>query len=66
MERKSKASTRAKDKYNSANYDQVKIWVKKGERERLDAIAEKAGLSRNAYILESIEEKIDRDKQKEQ
>lgn len=29
MEQQGKASTRAKDKYNAANYDQVKLWVKK-------------------------------------
>ncbi|MEK5415184.1 transcriptional regulator [Paenibacillus sp. FSL L8-0708] len=58
MEIKGKASTRAKNKYNAANYDQVKIWVKKGEREKIDIEAEKFGMSRNAFILEAIEEKI--------
>lgn len=58
MEQKGKASTRAKDKYNAANYDQVKIWVKKGDRERIDAVAKQFDMSRNAFIMEAIEEKI--------
>ncbi|MFD1176849.1 transcriptional regulator [Paenibacillus puldeungensis] len=64
MEKQGKASTRAKDKYNSANYDQIKLWGKKGDRERIDKIAESLGTSRNAFILEAIEEKIERDKNK--
>lgn len=56
-----KASTRAKDKYNAANYDQVKLWVKKGDRERIDAAAKAMDMSRNAFILEAIEEKIKRE-----
>jgi hypothetical protein len=60
MEKKGKASTRAKDKYNAANYDQVKLWCKKGYRERIDEAA-KNYESRNAFILEAIEEKIKRD-----
>ncbi|MEK4520037.1 transcriptional regulator [Paenibacillus sp. FSL H8-0122] len=63
MEQKGKASTRAKDKYNAANYDQVKLWVKKGDRERIDAAAKAVEMSRNAFILEAIEEKMKRDKE---
>ncbi|MEK3963567.1 transcriptional regulator [Paenibacillus sp. FSL L8-0493] len=61
MEQQGKASTRAKDKYNAANYDQVKLWVKKGDRERIDAVAKQLDKSRNAFILEAIEEKIARE-----
>ncbi|OPA80789.1 transcriptional regulator [Paenibacillus selenitireducens] len=61
MEKQGKASTRAKDKYNAANYDQIKIWSKKGDRGRIDEAAKKADKSRNAFILEAIEEKIERD-----
>lgn len=60
MEKQGKASTRAKNKYNSANYDQIKLWGRKGDRERIDRIAESIGMSRNAFILEAIEEKIKR------
>ncbi|KHL94583.1 ribbon-helix-helix protein, CopG family [Paenibacillus sp. LMG 31459] len=61
MEQQGKASTRAKDKYNAANYDQVKLWVKKGDKERIDAAAKAADMSRNAFILEAVEEKINRE-----
>jgi uncharacterized protein (DUF1778 family) len=61
MEQQGKASTRAKDKYNAANYDQVKLWVKKGDRERIDAAAKAVDMSRNAFILEAIEEKMKRE-----
>ncbi|BFH10715.1 transcriptional regulator [Paenibacillus melissococcoides] len=61
MEKKGKAATRAKDKYNSANYDQIKLWGRKGDRERIDVAAAKSGKSRNAFIMEAIEEKIERE-----
>lgn len=61
MEKQGKASTRAKDKYNAANYDQIKIWGRKGDRDRIDEVAKKNNMSRNAFILEAIEEKIQRD-----
>lgn len=64
MESQGKASTRAKDKYNSANYDQIKLWGKKGDRERIDEAAKKQGMSRNAFILAAIDEKIERDEKK--
>lgn len=66
MEKQGKASTRAKDKYNAANYDQVKFWVKKGDRQRIDKEADLAGMSRNAFILAAVEEKIERENKKEQ
>ncbi|MFU1796952.1 transcriptional regulator [Paenibacillus azoreducens] len=64
MEKQGKASTRAKDKYNAANYDQIKIWGKKGDRDRIDEAAKKNNMSRNAFIMEAIEEKIKREAEK--
>lgn len=64
MEKQGKASTRAKDKYNAANYDQIKLWGKKGDRDRIDEAAQKAGMTRNAFIMKAIEEKIEREKEK--
>lgn len=60
MEKKGNSATRAKNKYNTANYDQVKFWVPKGQRDRIDEAAERAGMSRNAFIIEAIEEKMKR------
>lgn len=61
MENKGTAATRAKDKYNAANYEQIPFRGKKGDRERIDAAAKAVGMSRNAFILEAIEEKIKRE-----
>ncbi|MDK8182138.1 transcriptional regulator [Paenibacillus sp. UMB4589-SE434] len=61
MDKQGNSATRAKNKYNTANYDQIKLWGNKGDRERFDAAAKKNGSnSRNAFILEAIEEKIKR------
>lgn len=55
-----KSSTRAKDKYNAENYDSVLIRLKKGGAAEVDAAAKKVGMSRNAFILEAVEEKLSR------
>ncbi|WP_231506221.1 transcriptional regulator [Paenibacillus sp. UNC451MF] len=65
-EKKRNASTKAKEKYNAANYDQVKLMVKKGDRERIDREAALHGMSRNAFILAAIEEKIERAKKEQE
>ncbi|BFH12352.1 hypothetical protein J6TS7_16030 [Paenibacillus dendritiformis] len=57
----SNAATRAKNKYNAANYDKFGVLVPKGERARIDAAASKSGKSRNAFVVEAINEKIVRD-----
>lgn len=54
------SSTRAKNKYNAANYDRINVSVKKGEVPVIDQAASNAKLSRNAFILEAIAEKIER------
>lgn len=56
-----KASTRAKNKYNAANYDRIALQVKKGKREELKAHAEKQGESLNAFINRAINETMERD-----
>jgi hypothetical protein len=63
LEKKSNAATRAKQKYNTANYDRLYPYVKKGRKEIYEAAAEKNGLSLNEYIVEAIEEKISREQQ---
>lgn len=56
-----KASTRAKNKYNAANYDRIALQVKKGKRDELKAHAEKQGESLNAFINRAINETMERD-----
>lgn len=53
-----KPTTIVKDRYNRKAYDQVNIRVKKGDKEKITAAAEKAGMSLNSYIVAAIEEKI--------
>lgn len=42
--------TRQKAKYNAENYDQVKIWVRKGGRDVISYMAAAAGQSTADYI----------------
>ena len=43
------------NKYNKEKYDRITIMVPKGEKERLQAYAQKFNLSLNAYINKIIE-----------
>lgn len=52
------ASNKAVQKYSSKTYDQIKIVVKKGEREKIKAHAESKGLSLNKYINNLIYDDI--------
>ncbi len=54
----SEAKKKANMKYNAKAYDQIKILVKKGEREHYKQIAENDGKSLNAMILAALEEYI--------
>ena len=50
----SEARKKANQKYNEKAYDQVKIMVKKGERDIIKAYAESIGKSLNGYINDLI------------
>ena len=45
VERKGKASTRAKNKYNAANYDSLRIVIPKGRKQTVRAHADGKGVS---------------------
>lgn len=47
---KGKASTRAKNKYNAANYDNLRVVVPKGRKTAIDAYAKAQGESVNGLI----------------
>lgn len=49
---------RATAKYMKANLDDIKIRVKKGERERYKSVAEKLGLSVNQLFIKAVEQYI--------
>ncbi len=55
------ARAKAIKKYLS-NIGEYKLRVSKEDKERYMAIAKEAGMSLNAYIIQAIEEKIERDK----
>ncbi len=50
-----KASTVTKNKWNAKNYDQLRINVKKGQRDVIRKHAESKGMSLNGYINALIE-----------
>ncbi len=62
----SKANQRAVAKYTKANYDEIKVRVSKGEREKIKAHAESTGESLNAFINRAINETIARDEREEE
>ena len=53
---KSKSSTRAKNKYNAENYDNLRIVVPKGRKSEILAVAEAAGDSLNGYVNKAIDD----------
>lgn len=50
MENRGKSSTRAKNKYNAANYDALRIVVPKGRKADIDAHAKSRGESINGLV----------------
>lgn len=56
----SEAQKKATAKYMKANYEDIKIRVKKGERDKYKTIAESKGLSLNQYVIGLIEADIQR------
>lgn len=55
------ARTKANRKYNEKAYDRIGVTVPKGHREKIKAVAEKEGMSLNAFINSAIQEKIEKD-----
>ena len=54
----SQAQNKATQKYSQKAYDQIKVVVKKGNRERYKNHAESKGKSLNALIVDLLEEDI--------
>ena len=53
-EARGKAATRAKNKYNAANYDSLRIVVPKGQKATVEAAAKEAGESINQYTQNAL------------
>lgn len=58
----SKAQQKAVSKYMKKNYDEIKVRVKKGERDIIRAHAESKAESVNAFVKRAIKETMERDK----
>ena len=56
----SEARLRANKKYNSINYDEIKVRVPKGRREIIKAYAEENGESLNSFIIKLINEAMEK------
>jgi predicted HicB family RNase H-like nuclease len=55
-----KAQQKAVAKYMQANYDEIKVRVPKGEKERIKLYAESTGESVNGFICAAIRERMQR------
>ena len=49
-----KTSTESKTKYNAKSYDEIKVRVRKGDKEQLKAFAAAQGLSLNECITRAV------------
>ena len=57
----SKAQQKAVYKYVAANYDEIKLRVPKGDRDRIKAHADTSGESVNGFIVRAIKSQMQRD-----
>lgn len=51
-----KSQNKATQKYQRENLEQVRFWVRKGEKERYKQIAEKANMSLAEFLRQAIDE----------
>lgn len=57
-QKRGKAATRAKNKYNSNNYDSLRIVVPKGQKQAVEAFAREQGESVNGMVNTLIRAKM--------
>jgi predicted DNA binding CopG/RHH family protein len=55
-----KAATKAKDKYNAKAYEDIRLRVKNGEKDKIKAHAEKHGMSLQGYINNLIKQDMEK------
>jgi len=58
---KTKTSSAVKDRYNAKAYDEIKVRVPKGTKDKIKAYADSKGESVNGFINRAIEETITHD-----
>ena len=61
-ENQGKPSTRAKNKYNAANYERIALVVPKGKKAKIKAYADSKGESINGFVNRAINETMNNDK----
>ena len=59
-----KTSSAVKDRYNAKAYEEIKVRVFKGQKDKIKAHADSMGESVNSFIGRAIENQIERDTQK--
>lgn len=57
-----KTSNQSKDKYNAKAYDDIRLRVPKGQKERIQAYAEQNGESLNGFLNRLIEQELNKNK----
>ena len=57
-----KTSSAVKDRYNAKTYDDIRLRVPKGQKERIQAFAEANGESLNGFLNRLIAEAMGEDK----
>lgn len=55
-----KAATKAKNKYNLANYDRISLSIPKGKKDEYKAAADARGMSLNEFIAHCVEQEIEK------
>ena len=58
---KTKTATQSKNEYAKRNYEDLRILVKKGQKERIRLHADQKGESLNGFVNRAIDETIVRD-----
>ena len=51
-----KSQNKATQKYQRENLEQVRFWVRKGEKDKYKKLAERAGLSLAELLRQAVEE----------
>lgn len=58
-ENQGKPSTRAKNKYNAANYERIALVVPKGKKAKIKAYADSKGDSINGFVNKAIDKEME-------
>lgn len=59
-ETQGKASTKAKNKYNAANYERIALVVPKGKKAKIKAYADSKGESINGFVNKAIDKAMEK------